>query len=150
MKRIFSLCLVVALLLAAFPCSALAAEAPLTGDNTVYFSDGSYIVTEIKNPNARDATQSKTDTYYNSNGVAEWKIILTGTFRYNGTVATCTGASCEVEIYDNSWYLVSKSADYELATASCQVTLGKKVAGITVDTPSFELSLTCIKYGVYV
>ena len=136
--------------LAAFPCSALAAEAPLTGDNTVYFSDGSYIVTEIKNPNARDATQSKTDTYYSGDGIVVWKIILTGTFRYNGSVATCTGATCDVEIYDSRWYVVSKTAYCELATATCEVTMGRKALGVTVETPSFELSITCIRYGVYV
>ena len=148
MKCIISFLAVCLVLLCAFPCSAQAASG--TDVDTEYLSDGGYIVTELANPNTRDAAQTKVKTYYNSDDVIEWKIILTGTFRYNGTVATCTGATCDVEIYDSSWYVVSKTAYCELATATCEVTMGKNVAGVNVVTPSFELSITCIRYGVYV
>lgn len=148
MRRIVCFFVACLLLLGVFPYSVQAeSEAAI---DTKYLSDGGYIITELVNPGTRDASQTKVKTYYNSNDVAEWKIILTGTFRYNGTVATCTGASCDVEIYDNSWYLISKSASFELATASCEATLGRKALGVTVETPTYELSLTCIRYGVYI
>ena len=150
MKRIVGICLVVLFVVLALPCNVQAEEVQLFSNDTVYFSDGSYIVTEIQNSQARDASQSKTHTYYNGDDDIVWRIILTGTFRYNGSVATCTGATCDVEINDSRWYVVSKTAYCELATATCEVTMGRKALGVTVETPSFELSITCIRYGVYV
>ena len=148
MRRIVCFLVACLLLLGVFPYSVQAESE--AGIDTEYPSDGGYIITELVNPGARDASQTKVKTYYNSNDVAEWKITLVGTFRYNGSAATCTGATCDVEIYTDDWYLISKSASFELATASCEVTLGQKLLGVTVGTPTYELSLTCIRYGVYI
>ena len=85
---------------------------------------------------------------YNSADELLWKAVLTGTFTYNGTSATCTASSCNVIIYDSDWHEISKSATKSSNTASASVTMGRKFLGITIDKETFYLSLSCDKNGV--
>lgn len=117
---------------------------------TIYFEDGSYMTVEIISKGARasgSVTGSKPYTYYGSDGNAKWKAVITGSFSYSGSSATCTSSSVDVTIYDSSWYTVSKSASKSGNTARASVTIGEKRGGVTVTKVPVSLSLSCGKDG---
>lgn len=150
MKRLFCAVLTLLLLACLFPQQTLAAEMSPAGEAIVYFEDGSYMVTTIEEIGTRASgtkTQSKARTYYGSDDEAKWKIILTGTFTYNGTSATCTNSICSVDVYASNWYVVSKSAEKSGNEASCTVTMGQTFLGITISKPVHTLTITCDKDG---
>ncbi len=151
MKRLFCFCITLALLLCLIPSYAPTAQAAAHGDETVYFEDGSYIVTSIEEVSTwdmRTKNYAKTRIYYDPDGVAEWKIILSGIFEYDGSSSTCTYSFCTVTIYnENKWREVSKTAEKYGSTASCTVTMGELFLGITVSTHVHTLTITCDKDG---
>ena len=150
MKRCFSAILAILLLVCLLPCNTLAAEPTTANESIEYYADGSYLVTTITESVSRASgtkTQSKAQSYYDSSDNLEWKITLTGTFTYNGTSATCTSASCNVDVYASNWYLISKSASKSGNTASSDVTMGQKLLGITISKPNYTMTLTCDKDG---
>lgn len=147
MKRVLPIFLVLTIAIFVFPMYANAAEKE---NNVVYFDDGSYMTAEVIANRMRasgSVTGNKINTYYDSEGNAKWKAVLTGSFTYTGSSATCTSASIDVTIYDSNWYVVSKSASKSGNTASASVTMGKKVAGVTVSKVSANLTLSCDANG---
>ena len=150
MKRFFFAVLTLLLLICLLPQQGFATEVTAAEGSVVYFEDGSYMVTTIQETGSRASgtkTWTKTRTYYNSSDVMEWQILLTGTFTYNGTSATCANAACDVEVYANNWYVVSQSAEKNGNAASCTVTMGKTFLGITISKPVHTLTITCDKDG---
>lgn len=127
------------------------AEAAQVIDTRIeYLPDGSYIETVITESVSRASgtkTGSKAQRLVDSDGTELWNIRLQGTFSYNGTSATCTNAVCTVTVSADNWYVVSKSAGKSGATASAEVTMGKKFLGITISKPEYSLTLTCDKNG---
>ena len=118
--------------------------------STTYYGDGSYLVETIEITQARASgmkTGTKTQTYYDSTGEAEWKAVLTGTFTYTGSSATCTSSSVSVTIYDTSWNTVSKSASKSSNIASASVTMECKLLGITTNKVTVNPTLTCDANG---
>lgn len=97
------------------------------------------------------ATNTKTGTRVitskNADGTIDWKAVLTGTFTYNGTTATCTTSSVTVTVYASNWYEVSKTAGKSGASATGSVTMGRKVLGITVAKETYDMTLTCSSNG---
>lgn len=147
MKRVFSFILASVLLLCMIPVRGNAMENQM---EIIYFEDGSYMTVEIITKGTRasgSVSGSKPYTYYDSDGVAQWKATLTGSFTYNGSSATCTSSSVDVTIYNSTWYVSSKSAGKSGNTATASVTMGKKMLGVTVTTKSASISLTCDKNG---
>lgn len=147
MKRVLCCLLVLTLTLCAFPMYANAAEQE---SKVVYFDDGSYMTVEVIANGMRASgtvTGNKSSTYYDSDGTVKWKAVLTGSFTYTGSSATCTTASVNTTVYDSSWYTVSKSASKSGNTASASVTMGRKVAGVTVAKASADMTLTCDANG---
>ncbi|MDY4581909.1 MAG: hypothetical protein SPD81_03535 [Candidatus Faecousia sp.] len=147
MKRVLPIFLVLTIAIFVFPMYANAAEKE---NNVVYFDDGSYMTAEVITNRMRasgSVTGNKIKTYYDSEGNTKWKAVLTGSFTYTGSSATCTSASIDVTIYDSNWYVVSKSASKSGNTASASVTMGKKVAGVTVSKVSANLTLSCDANG---
>lgn len=150
MKRLFCVVLTLLVLICLLPRQTLAAEISAAGKSVVYFEDGSYIVTtaeEISTRASGTKSLTKARTYYGSDDEIKWEIILTGTFTYNGTSATCTSSSCSVDVYANNWYVVSKSAKKSGNEASCTVTMGQTFLGITISKPVHTLTITCDKDG---
>ena len=118
--------------------------------DVIYYEDGSYATVEIIETTARvsgSKTANKPYTYYNSNGQIQWKAVLTGTFSYTGSSATCTAASMSVTIYDSSWYTISKSATKSGNSATGSATIGEKVLGVTVAKFPVSLTLSCDANG---
>lgn len=146
MKRFFSYFLIVSMLLVLLPVQVNAAEAD---EEIIYLEDGSYISITVEEHGSRASgtkTGSKTYTYTYDGGTA-WKAILSGTFSYTGTSATCTNSGCSVTIYDSAWYTVSKSAGKSGNSATASVTMGRKSLGVTVAKVPISMKLTCDANG---
>ena len=147
MKRIVNVIIVFCLLLAANLVTVQASE---SSSETVYFEDGSYMTTEVFYVQGRASEQvsgRKQRAYYGDDGTLLWKAVLSGTFRYTGTTATCTYSACDVTIYDSAWYTVSKSPAMLGNKASCELTMGRKVLGVTVSRVPVSMVLTCDANG---
>lgn len=119
---------------------------------TVYFDDGSYMTVEVTRAvrASGSVTGSKPYTYYNSSynssGVVQWQAVLTGSFTYTGSSATCTASSVDVTVYDSAWKVISKSASKSENTATASVSM-RKVVGVTVMTVPVSMSLSCDANG---
>ena len=149
MKRIVVYFVLAALLLSVLPLCGYANESG-TVCNVVYFEDGSYMVRELFVVQTRASgtkTGSKVDTYYTSDGTAEWKVTLTGTFSYTGTSAACTASNASATIYNSNWYTISRNANKSGNVATSSVTMGYKTLGITTARETSNLTLTCDKNG---
>lgn len=143
MRRILCCLLVLTMAICALPVLSCAER---DSSNIKYFSDGSYTITEIHRGSVRSSrsvTGSKVNTHYDSDGTAKWKAVLTGSFTYTGSSAKCTSSSANVTIYDSAWFTVSKSASKSGNTASAQITMGRKVSGVTVAKVSSDMTLSC-------
>jgi hypothetical protein len=136
---------------------ALFAIVPLTNAESAeieYLPDGSYYITEIRYEpqlgvisRSNTKTFTKSSSYYNSNGIIQWTMVLHGSFTYDGVTSTCTDSWVTYSISNNSWHYSSSSASKSGNTASGSLTMIRVVAGITVDTKTKSLTLSCDKDG---
>lgn len=143
MKRILCYILASVMLFCMIPIHSNAVENKL---ETIYFEDGSYMTVGIITKGARasgSVSGSKPYTYYGSDGNEKWKAVVTGSFKYTGSSATCTSSSVDVTVYSSSWYTISKSASKSGNTATASVTMGEKQGGVTVTKVPVSLSLSC-------
>ena len=116
----------------------------------IYLEDGGYILVELlpdNNLSRTTVTKNKSFTRYDANDEMKWKIILTGSFTYNGTTSSCSSCNCTVTIYDNIWYTDSKSHWVSGNSANATVVMGRKMLGVTVKRETVDLTLTCDKNG---
>lgn len=149
MKRLCCVLLLVSILCMMLPTQAMA----VTNEkdvSVIYLDDGYYIIETIAVNASRasgSVTGTKTHTYYDSNGNADWKAVLTGKFTYTGVSATCTSSSVNVTIYNSSWYTISKSATKSANAASASVTMGCKILGVTYNEVAVPITLTCDANG---
>lgn len=149
MRRMIALLISLAVFIAPLFVAANAVEA---SDEVCvwYFDDGSYITETfsiIRSRASGSITGTKTRNYYDSEGTLDWKIDITGSFTYTGTSAACTSSTCNVTIYDSSWYTVSKSSGKSGNTATASATMGEKILGVTVRQVPVSLSISCDKDG---
>lgn len=149
MKRLLCVILALLMIFSFFPANTYAAETGSTGD-VFYMDDGSYIITYIEELGMR-ASNSKTGSrvfeYYNNNHEIQWRATLTGTYLYTGTTATCTGSKCDVVIYNSAWYVISKSSGMLGAKATAELSVGRKVLGVTVERKNVSMALSCDPNG---
>ena len=146
MRKIASLLLAFALVLGFMPISAQATE----NRNIIILEDGSYIEIHVDESNARitnEKSGTKTYSCYDSSDTLQWQAKLSATFTYNGTIASCTSASCSVTIYESKWYEISNATTRSGNMATTALTMGKKFLGITVSRPEYTITLTCDKDG---
>lgn len=142
-----SMCLILSLILF---LSIVPFDADAVEEKIIRLADGSYFTIEIEEYDVRSSgakTASKTYTYNSASGVSQWKVVLTGTFTYTGSNATCTASSCDVTIYNSDWYMVSKTVSKNENAATADVTMGEKLLGITVRERTAALVLTCDANG---
>ena len=145
MKRFVAFFVAFVLTISALPF-AIGAERYDGESLVVQFEDGSYITEKITLTQFRrrgTVSGSKEQNFYDSNGNICWKVILYGTFSYNGSSATCTSSSCDVTIYSSDWYVISKSAGKSGNSATASVTMGELAAGVTVKQVPIFLVLNC-------
>lgn len=153
MKRIICALLIIVMMLTVIPMAGASAEqAPM--EQIVYYNDGSYLIINLeetenysvsgtKAVQANSKSGNKTCTYYENTGVAVWAVTLSASFTYDGNSSSCTAANCSVNIYDSAWYVISKSTSRSGNTATANVTMGKKVLGVTTKTVPCTLTLSC-------
>lgn len=147
MRRFFSFILPVILL---FSMAGTVFASDNTTTEIIYLEDGGYLIIETVQIMSRsvDTTSGFTRiTYNDEDDVTRWRAILTGTFTYDGTTATCTESSVTTYVYASNWYEVSKSAGKSGDTATGSVTMGRTVLGITVAKETYSLTLTCSPNG---
>lgn len=149
MRRIIAFLISALFLGASFFVSVSATE--VEGEVCVWvFEDGSYITESFSMNRSRASgtvSGSKTRNFFGSDGDLEWKVVLSGSFTYTGTSATCTSSTCNVTIYDSNWYTVSKFSNKSGNTATASATIGEKLLGVTVRQVPVSLSISCDKDG---
>ena len=149
MKRLFYMALALIMMIGMLPCSAIAAS-EVVDTETIWYDDGSYMEITVEKSCARGASivsGSKTYTFYGNDGGTEWKAKLSATFAYSGGWYTCTTANCDVTIYDNDWYVVSNSTIRSSNNAVTNLTMGRRVLGVTVEKPQYTIKITCDNNG---
>lgn len=151
MKKVIATFVVLALILSALPIQiAYASQEPELLE-IIRFEDGSYLEVTLESaPQTRASgslTKTKNYTCKETDGTAQWKISLTGSFTYTGTTSTCTAASCNVTIYQSIWSAASKSASKSGNTAYGTARILRKYLGVTVSDKTYNLTLTCDKNG---
>lgn len=151
MNRIVCIFAVIVSLFCIAPNPVFAADTVTLDEDITYLEDGSYVVTvteEISTWSSRIKHQTKSITFYDSDDIKQWKILLTGMFTYDGTTSTCTDSVCTVTVYDtDKWYIVSETEKEDGNVASCTVVFGQKFLGITIGKPSYTVTITCDKDG---
>ena len=147
--RILSLSLVI--MFALSPLSVSASEVQSATENRIDYADGSYVTITITQSPSRASyvqTGTKTLTYTDANGEVSWVAVLSGSFLFDGTTASCTGGICQVTIYESDWVEVSNSTTRSGATATTELTMGLKgLFGITIKKLNYTITLTCDKNG---
>ncbi len=96
---------------------------------------------------ASTKTGRKTYTIYNSDSKVAAQFVLTGTYTYNGSTSTCTGASYSTSVYDDNWKFTNASTSKLGAVASGQFTAKRYSLSVTTQTISKTITLTCDAKG---
>ena len=91
-------------------------------------------------------TGKKTNNY-KSNGVIMFSVVVTGTFSYDGSHATCTNATASASSKNTNWKIVSKNASKSGNTALATVTVNKCVNNVPVNTIKESVALSCDANG---
>ncbi len=85
--------------------------------------------------------------YRDSGGIVQWTAILTGSFTFNGSSATCTAASCITSVQQGNWHETYNHAYPSGNTAQADITMVRKVLFVTVQTETAHLVLSCDANG---
>lgn len=128
-------------------------------EETIYFEDGSYIVTttvEEVTPISRAVINKifkKTSTSYDASNKARCALTVVGSFEVNmGVSVKCLGVRTEKNIYQNGWSIENVSTSYDnsstsKATAIASGNFVKRQAGIAVQSIPVTVKVTCDKNG---
>lgn len=151
-SKLISLALSTFLIVGCMPLSANAAETNTQIIEIEYMEDGSYfeiIINEDANSSrAYTKSGSKTLVHRNSSGDEQWKYTINATFSYNpGVSSTCTGVSDTYSIQNDNWHHDSNSCWRSGNTAYGTVTMKYKFVGLTTQTITKDLSLSCDSNG---
>ena len=149
MKRMLAGILMV-LMLASMLALGVSAKENEKSEDVIYFDNGDYLVISITESVARASGRKSgktTSNYYGEDGVREWSAVLSGTFTYNGSSAACTASSCSVSISDTAWYVISKTASKSGSTATANLTMGRKLLGVTINKVPVTMTLSCDANG---
>lgn len=120
------------------------------------YSDGSYIVCTIIQENTirldavspyKTQTASSVFTYYNNSNKPIWYIKLTGTFKYNGSSASCTHSDISAGSYDSCWTVSKCSSSHSGASAIGTATATHYKGNTITNTISKVAYLTCSPSG---
>ncbi len=148
MKRIIACIITMA---AFFSILQAGAFADAWNGEKIDLDDGCYLiagdVTVIATRASGSVSGKKPYTCYDSDGTALWKVELSGSFTYNGTMATCTASSISTTIFDSTWSVGAKSAQKSGRQAIGSVTMNKRSAGVTIKSVPVSLSISCSENG---
>lgn len=127
----------------------------VVSETTEFFEDGSSLTITVTQEDGVMAYGSvysqsgaKTYVFRDSKNRELWRFKLHGTFSVNsGVSATCTDTSYSASITNTDWELDSASTYASGNQAVGDATFAKKIMGITVDTQSCHVVLTCDENG---
>lgn len=116
-----------------------------------YYNNGCYAIITINidysNTSKSTISGSKTYEYTDSSNQLLWSYTVYGTYSYNGSSATCTYDDDSYDIKDDNWHINSHSHYRSGNTAYGNATMKKKVLGITFDTVTANITLSCSPNG---
>ena len=139
-KRLLSVC-VVCLMVCLFSMTAMAAPGDtLVSQYTKTYDDGSYAVISVYQETGKRGgpiTGHKDYAYYD--GGLAWVFTVHGSFTYNGSSATCTGASYTYSISNNAWSVAHANAYASGNTAYANGTMRRGSDGREIY-PSVSIS----------
>lgn len=150
MKIIKGICAIV-LVIALLPLHAFAIDSGTQAIDFIYFDDGSYMTITLIEQITRagnEKSATKTYRYYSTLDIELWSATLSATFSFDGTEYWATASSISTEVLNNSWYVISESATHSGCGATGNVTMGKKLLGVTVSREDVTITLSCSPYGV--
>lgn len=116
----------------------------------LYLENGDCLIEympEILSVQRSSTTGQKIFRYRNSDGVVEWTAVLSGSFTFNGSSATCTAASCITSVQQGNWHETYNYAYPSGNTAQADITMVRKVLFVTVQTETAHLVLSCDANG---
>ena len=137
-------CFALILTLSLIDVSALSEEIDNEMQNDYYIV--SIITVDNKVKSSGIITGKKTNNY-KSNGVIMFSVVVTGTFSYDGSHATCTNATASASSKNTNWKIVSKNASKSGNTALATVTVNKCVNNVPVNTIKESVALSCDANG---
>ena len=150
--------------------SSASAEPDLSKPGITRFKDGSYFETIISDESSviQDDTQSiprikhisskstkttrtksKSTYYKNSSGKILWYVKVTGTFTYGHGSSVCTNAAVTAASKSSSWKIYRKSAAKSHNKASAYATGVHYYHGISAESTTKTVTLTCSPTGVF-
>lgn len=152
MKKLYT-CLLAIIMFLSVPAVSYASSSqqPLAHTTIEDLGNGFYGITalEIQTSNTRATrTVSKTYTIKTASGSTAASFTLTATFRYpSGNSALCTYVSHDSSISDSQWNFNEKCSSKSGNTAQGNFTAKQKYSGITAQTISKSITLTCDRSG---
>ncbi len=146
MKRTVCILFALIFILGIIPVQSYAVEQ----EQRQVLEDGSYYIDTLSVSSARAASTkvgTKTRTYYSNSGTAEWQIVLTASFSFDGSSAICDTAICTSTIWNSDWHTASKSATKSGNTAVGYATMKLSILGVTFNEVPVTLTLSCDASG---
>lgn len=135
-------------------CNPVCANADSSDDiitsYTEYYDDGSYsIITIIEHPTDPSRSNKNGSKTYEHvvSGNTVWEYTIEASFTYTGSSSSCTSVSDSYTIYNSSWHLNSRYHWKSGNTAYGSVTMDRKILGVTVDSVTRDISLSCSANG---
>ena len=154
MKKLLSL-LIVVLYMFTLCLIASAKNNNIISSTIESYADGSYSIITITEELCREIkasnntkTGSISYSYYNSDDVKLWTVKLDASFSYNGTTASCIGATPSYTVYGSAWNVTKANASRSGNTATGTFTIKRYALGIQVETINKVLTLSCSPTGV--
>lgn len=150
MKKFVAIIGLILMIASLIPLNAFAAQTDDENADVIWLEDGSYVVVSLTQVGSRaTSTKSgtKTYTYYAADDTIQWKAALAGTFTYNGSTSSCTSSDCDITIYNSVWYIYTNMPSKSGNTAKAEVTMKRKLLGVTVQTEDLNITLTCDANG---
>ena len=167
MKKSVAVLLVVSFLLGVLCCAPLSAHAE-EEKYVEQFPDGSRIETtsiigrepadpDDPNPGVdeeyhgesgkNEVTRTLTRVYYDAGNHADWKAVLTATFRVGRLRAICVDYAAKHKIYDSAWRCNGVNMKETGNPCTAVYSFSCTVGGITVKTVETTLQLACDRKG---
>lgn len=151
MKKIILLIMSFLMFISCINVNSLASYNNQTIEPTVFNEDGSYIIITLEDiklsRSSNTKTGRKTLNYYNTDNELMWTAVLTATFTYTGSSATCTSANITYNVQNSSWQIVSATTSKSGNTATGYITAKHYFAGICIQTLERAASITCSANG---
>lgn len=102
---------------------------------------------EISFTRASQKSGTKKVNYYNGNTLL-WSVSVRGTFNYGGNSASCTASTVSAYSNDSNWKITNSSSWKSGNTAYASANGTRYFIGITMETISRTVSLSCSPSGV--